>query len=812
MKKLIVSVTTFFLAVSILFAADQQPQFLQIRSFEKGLNSHATEYRTPINQSTVLENCRINKSFGSVSKRTAMVQYADAGSMSIEGLHRYYKSDATEKLLAAGSTKLFVGNDTSGTFTQIAQGLSDGQKWDFLTYKDIAIGANGVDRPIKYDGNTKITDDTDGNRTANDSVTQLGAPFAELNTGANLDASSWYQYRVAFYDGSNYAYSLARSNPILTGATVQDISLTDIPLGPTGTTQRLIYRTEGNATRAAVLADTSFYWVATISDNVTTTYDDSTSDATLLADSAPTMATVIADDIDVSPPIAKFITIHDGKLFAAGDPDAQSTVYWSDTFNPDYFYPTDNEQVRPDDGDHITFLEEYLGKLTVGKTKTIQRFYTDDTNSANWSISAPFSFVGCVAPYSVSVTPIGIIYLSWDGLYSFTGQVSSLISDAVTPQIKDILPSRIDEAVGYFFKNEYRLAYTSSESGAQYNNRILVYDTIRDAYVLDTVSADSFTAFDSGSDFGILYIGSSLEDGKVWANEESDSLLKIRYKSEFESGTFDDARVYNTETRPIVELAWDCTIDEMIGTIDDATGIIDRPDTDGTWESPVYEINAAGLLKLQWNEQLNTDGDVSWQIRTCSTSDCSASTYSSAFSDPTGSDVSGVTANSYIQLKASLSTSDITVTPNLYYLNGYVFRLFYTKSGTVTESDFSSQWESGWLDFGNPGYQKFIKRIRVLYQGTSGTITITYKNDEGDVNRSFTIDLSKPAGTDLDGDGYDEYTGVGDSKVYTHYPTLNTSTDPAPVGEHFKVSLEETGATEWEIEGVEIEYEIEPVH
>src|SRR3990167_7368747 len=122
---------------------------------------------------------------------------------------------------------------------------------------------NGFEQPIKYDAKTDVTDNTDGHRTASDAVAELGAPFAELNTGSNLDASSWYQYKVAFYDDTTYSYSDARSNPILTGSSVRDISLTDIPLGPTGTTERYIYRTEGNASRAAVVADTDFFRVTT---------------------------------------------------------------------------------------------------------------------------------------------------------------------------------------------------------------------------------------------------------------------------------------------------------------------------------------------------------------------------------------------------------------------------------------------------------------------------------------------------------------------------------------------------------------------
>src|SRR3990167_676690 len=173
-------------------AVARQDSIYEITSFDGGLNSHASKYILKPGVASQAENVRFNSSFGSLAKRPLANAYGSVGSHSVTSLHRYYKADATKKLLATGSTKLYVGDDSAGTFQTLKTGLTDGKRWQWITYKDIAIGTNGFDNPIKYDGHTLITANTDGARTAEDVTAELGAPFAELNTGSNLDASSWY--------------------------------------------------------------------------------------------------------------------------------------------------------------------------------------------------------------------------------------------------------------------------------------------------------------------------------------------------------------------------------------------------------------------------------------------------------------------------------------------------------------------------------------------------------------------------------------------------------------------------------------------
>jgi len=795
--------TIFFLFITTIVFA-QEGIIHELKDFSKLLQSHVNEYLIPDGAGKQAQNLQPNDVYGSLSKRVSLLTYGDCRSAAVKGLHRYYKSDATKYLLVASSTYLDKGDDDGGACTTLDSELTDGKRWTFVTYKDIAIGMNGYDNPIKYDGHTQVTADTDGSRSSGLLVADLGAPFAELNTGANLDASSWYQYKVAFYDGTTYSYSDARSNPIQTGASVQDIALTDVPLGASGTTARYIYRTVGDASQADVEADTSFYLVDTISDNSTRTYSDSDTDAAILADDAPTWATVSAGN-EVSPPKGKFCEIHKERLWIGNDPSSttsygKSIVYWSDTLNPDYFTATDYELIRPDDGDDVQFLKNQLGILVIGKTNTIQKFYTEASSSSNWVLSNPFSFIGTPAPYTVSNSPLGIMYLGRDGIYVFNGENSKLISDKVTDKIRDILTANIDEAAGTYHNNTYQLAYTAESTGAGENDRVLVLDLVRDSYVLDTKNINTFEVFDSGDDYGTLYSGSSTTNGKIYAHETSPSNLIQRYKSELEEGTVDSVIITGTETDPAMEIGWGITIDSvtMAGiTMDSATyssATIDRPGLTGIWYSPAIQVEANALEKLYWNEVLGVYGDVSFSIATASTeAGITDEAFNGSFTDSSGADISSITANDWIKLRATLTTSDVDYSPELILNDNFVIKLTYSQEGSDAETSIATIFETGWMRFGVAGYSPIrIREILVHYQGTDGDVNFNVTNNQGDIDDTFTIDLSVNADDSTD----DDYYGTETDKIYRYIPSVE---DDQLVGRFFKYLITETGTTNWKI-------------
>ena len=186
------------------------------------------------------------------------------------------------------------------------------------------------------------------------------------------------------------------------------------------------------------------------------------------------------------------------------------------------------------------------------------------------------------------------------------------------------------------------------------------------------------------------------------------------------------------------------------------------------------------------------------QIRTGATTpaDGTWSSWSTAVSDPNGSDVSSVTANTYIQIRSNLSTTDIDYSPTLFYDSGYVIKIDYSISGSAYESTIVSIFGTGWTNFDVPTYKSNIHRIKVFYTGTSGTLNFSYTNDEGSFTNDFDIDLSMAP----DISSQDAYTGNDDYKVYTHIPGVTTNTK----GQFYKFNLTENGIVDWDISRIEV--------
>ncbi|MFA5715941.1 MAG: hypothetical protein WC998_09380, partial [Candidatus Paceibacterota bacterium] len=397
-----------------------------------------------------------------------------------------------------------------------------------------------------------------------------------------------------------------------------------------------------------------------------------------------------------------------------------------------------------------------------------QKVYTDGSEPASdWSISNVFSNIGCKAMYSAQETPIGIIYLGSDGLYKFNGQYSTLLSDSITPEIKDILESNRPNVWAQYHKSVYYLAYPSKETSVAYNNKILLYDLVTNSFSIDILSANCFTTFNSGTDWDTLYFGSSV-NGKVYNYTFQAYEINHRRHSDF-TGTWTDARYIPTgipggdANYPIIEIARTETIDELTGTIDDLTGSIDRDSLTGSYVSQALNTGASKYDKLYWNEQLKSSGDnVTLAVRSASSeAGLTAASWSSEYSDPSGSDISALTAGDWTQYRISLTTDDYDHSPNL--LN-YV-RLTYFKEAEVSETSIPMHWESGYLDF-LPGYKKKLNKIQIYYVGNEGSFTIKFTNSKGDIN-SFTVNMADNPNF------YEGYFDTGISDELFKYEIIN---------------------------------------
>ena len=701
-------------------------------TFYGGLATKISELNLPKKYGVSVENIRLNEELNILTKRGEVIQYGSAdASEPITGIHRLYQADGTKKLIVSHGDEIEVGNDATGAFTAILDVGTADNRWQFVSWHDLAIGGDGANQPIKTDGTN---------------ATYVGSAFCEDN-GAGAGPDGEYNYKISFYTTSYEVLYAQVSNNVT--VVDNDIDLSMIPIGPSAylgetITGRKVYRSDdGGGGTYNLLSN------GTIADNTTTILTDSDADAVVDANAAYPAGTETW-----KPPLGKLYLIHKNRLFIANNPTTPSRIYYSEDGSHDNFTSTSYFNIRANDGDEITFIKNLLGILTIGKNNTIQKLYTDGSiPSADWSISDPFSHIGCSALYSAINTPIGIIYMSIQGpgLYVFNAQHSTLLSDLVRPVLEDVSPSDVSSAWGILHNNLYMLSYKSKAGGSISNDYVLVYDILSKSFSQDILSINCFTVFNAGTDEGTLVAGSST-NGAVYAYALSSQEILHRLHSDF-TGTFDDMRYLPDEvpltgdsTSPVIELSWDLDIDNMVGTIDAASGIIDRPDTGGTYISQVLNTPGATAYDLLfWNEILSSSAttDVTLAIRSGATeAACLAAGFSSEFTDPTGSDISGETANDYTQYRITMSTDAIAYTPNVVRVGSYNVRITYSTLGSAVETSIALEWESGWSDMGYPLHDKMFRKFVALYEGTTGTLILEFKTWEGATD-TFEINMDE---------------------------------------------------------------------
>lgn len=705
-------------------------QIFEFSDFSKGLNTKLSPFDLLPNQGDVVQNVRLSEELMSLQKREQLITYSSADATEpILGMHRLYLDDGSKILIVNHGDEIERAEDDT-SFTSILDLGSADRRWQWLTWHNMAIGTDGYNSPVKYDG-TSI------------SATYLGSALATDAGSGSGPTGTAYKYKLSCYSVTYEAIFDQVSNPLTMSG--NDIDLSMIPICPDtilgeDALGRKIYRNK--------TAGSTYYLLSngTIANNTAVILTDSDADGDLTATTYP------AGDLTYKPPMGKYILIHKNRLWISSNPTYPSRAYYSEDASPGIFLASSYFNVRNSDGDKITFMKNVLGKLTIGKNNTIQKIYTDgDVPSSDWEVSDPFSFMGCQAPYSAVSTPMGLFYLANNGIYSFNGQYSQLMSDAATPEIKDILSTNFANVWSAYMDNKYFMAYASTSTGSATNNRVLIVDLLSEAFMKDHLSVNVFEVLDSGTDVEVLYSGSS-ESGAVYAHSETVNEVVHRTHADF-TGTWADMRYIPTGipggvfSSPVLELSRITIIDDMVGTIDSATGTIDRRAVaSGTYISQYLTIGAATFDKIYWNETIPpTGGDITLTLRAgATTGDCAtAEWYGVEYSNSAGSDVSAATADSVVQYRITMTTDDVTATPIITSQDFFNVRLTYNTVGTTPETSIPIAWRSGWLNFGSSTLAKSLKKLYVFYdwnQATAGTLTLTFGNYLGDTD-VFEIDL-----------------------------------------------------------------------
>lgn len=478
------------------------------------------------------------------------LQVAENISFEEEGVQKLrprYAAINTTAINAAHSIRRFlnnllVGDSTylrwrsalaTGDFTSLGAGFASAI-WSFDEYKDFLHGVNGTD---------KVLFDASGNlypaNVENPSAQCVGAAGAAGNP--NDTYALYCSFFITWPNGHTYETGLS---PVSADVTVvnQKIDWSGIPVstyaahsGTAPTIYRRLYRGPGTGGSLG-----SIYFVATITDNTTTTYTDNFTDAELAA------AGISYVDNYEPGPNSKYLAYHYGQLFLLdvvhphrlyySEPAGGETGLENEVLMPLAFVSTNWDDIRTAGFNRVDpqgIVPWGLQIYIPLKHTWIRKFGND---ALTWSYKKTYAELGISAPYSIAkcTNPPGILGVSergeQSGISFFNGETSRFVTSPRLDHIfkNDLNHSYIHKCRGAWDGKYYHLLYpsgTATEPDKWLAVDLTRFPDIRVAYWED-LNARSITVYDQGNN---VYTGGS--DGFVRQNNDTAETINVDVKS-----------------------------------------------------------------------------------------------------------------------------------------------------------------------------------------------------------------------------------------------------------------------------------------
>ena len=410
----------------------------------------------------IYDNARVQTRGGTSKLNTAAV-----GTFACDGLYTRHDNDGSESMVAWFGGSLYALSGTSFNTVASAQSIySAGEQVYAAEYENYMFFGNGSGIPYKY---------ADGEFTRHGIYSPTTTPsVATAATGSALTGD--FRYKVTYVNSGAVESDAGSATSTFTAAS-ENIALTSIPVGPAsfGVASRRIYRTKAGGS--------TYYRVATISDNTTTTYEDATLDASLVTEEP--------DDQGV-PPNYSVVVYHLGRLFVI-DP-ATNLVKYSEVGNPYVFKTLSFRRIGDTTGDIPRMLAVYNGSLVVGCEKSTWIIYTPDATDTNWTDIRVVTPYGCKAPLSVMLYNNKLLFAACEngdfvGFAALSGASidpsvslltrsqlgSDLKSNVIEPEMKQVPDGYQSQIAAMSYKNR---GYITGPYGIGQatNNRMWYFD------------------------------------------------------------------------------------------------------------------------------------------------------------------------------------------------------------------------------------------------------------------------------------------------------------------------------------------------
>lgn len=338
-------------------------------------------------------------------------------------------SDGVRHLLVVQSGEIkYSSGDTIFNTVVNGTGFSASGNFEFVLTQDRVYGGNGINSPQVYDRITSYG----GVAYSAPRLKAMGAqapssaPTAGAPTAGGNVPNGAHTYKITFlYYDSEESNGSPASGVQTAGAGNNTIPLTAIAIGGYGVTARKIYRDNN---------DGLYLHIATLSDNTTTTFND-----TINVGATPTEI----PEFNNTPPSFSRITLWLDQLWVSGVPGDPSTLFYSDTDRPDIFNP--DNMILCNQEDPITAHIVYYDRLIVFNRRSMGQIL--GKSSDTYRYAAIPSSVGCVDNRTLQIRVIEgvpiLIWLSDRGFYSYDGNAINYISD----EIEDLINFNIQQAL-----------------------------------------------------------------------------------------------------------------------------------------------------------------------------------------------------------------------------------------------------------------------------------------------------------------------------------------------------------------------------
>lgn len=300
------------------------------------------------------------------------------------------------------------------------------------------------------------------------------APTVAVGSATGITGVYKYAYTNLQFDGTE-----SNMSPVSGAVTVanQKVDVSAIAVASSTTVPyikgRNIYRTRNGGT--------VYYFLTTITGNTTTTYTDSTADASLGA-IGPTAGDSINDN--GKPSLFKYLTIYKNRVFTSGNSTFPYRVFFSDISStasePESFRTNDYIDVSRNDGQDIRGLYAYNDKLYIFKDKSIWELQGD--SASNFILNQTSDSRGTISHNSI-VQADGILYfVDRDGCYGYDGKSFVEISRQIKDQFIGLPSKELQTFSTYYSQHRQVWFYPANISTFPYS--FAVYHTENQAWTI----------------------------------------------------------------------------------------------------------------------------------------------------------------------------------------------------------------------------------------------------------------------------------------------------------------------------------------